>query len=591
MNLLDLPDNILEDVYHQLDQSSRISLGYTSKYLYVFTNQYLYKNIYFYNDSNEKLPIQLHNTQPFQLPSTLIPISKLNSFIEFLKLNTYLCYSIKSIYFSSSKLTTPISNFVKILIANKAHNIIDIKFDSPNTNFLFMLLNDDTPPPSSSSPSTLPIGKSRIKSPLIIPEKMGKLYENDEVEDDSTFSIYHIPRLVADNNRFNLKLPFNLKTFQLFSIQDVEMVERHNLVFENIDLEIQNPDLNSQLDSSIVSIWSHNLTSLNVLNIFSSNYLIDGVLNYLKLNDINNIIFDKLQNFSIVTSNSYLPKFNQFLDSINLEKLNNLEIKFQNTFSGDLNSNINSNIKIVELLNKRLTNNLNNLSIINLNNHNMLADNVFRNEFYDNSNLCFTLLNNLDIFNNGGNSNVKNLTICLNTFLTVVEPIMEGVDSFKTFVINEKYLQRKEELFNSILSLKSLQTLIIPDFLFNWLPFFKDTMQFNKEYDDIFTDSFVNGSTAIIRKLYSRFKNFENKSGLDIINKPIFNNSKNIYLLFYLDKLAPIMLSIAEQLPELALLNLGGILVTIERVPQSSMVKKLSGVYDPWVFTNFPIGT
>jgi hypothetical protein len=613
MSLLDFPDNIIDNIYNNLDQQSRLSLKYSCRFFDIVSNHYLLQNIYFYNETSQRLPIIDSIESYYKLNYTLIPLSKLDSFLEFLKLNKNLLKLINSLYFNSNKLTNSISNFVTFLIQNKAFNIKKIKFALSSTNFLFLLLNNnclvstvtsnlnsDSNSNSSIYPSTLlednnnnaanKLNSNLIKSPVIIPKKMSKLYENDEIDDDSTFSFYHISTY---NKNSLLKLPFNLDTLQLFSIQDVRMIEKHNLIFQNIEMKIQNPELNSMLDTSIIENWSKHLISLISCNIFSSNFLIDGVLNYLRLNNIEinneNMIFKNLNTLSLATSSCYLNKLDIFLNSIDMNNLENLEIKFQNTYASD-NSNINiTNKKIVKLLNNKLnSNNLKNLSIINLNNHNMLNDNIFRNEFFDDSNLCFSLLNHSNIFNNENNS-ITNLTICLNTFLTVVEAKMDGVDSYKTFVVNENYLNRKKELFDKILSLKHLQILTIPDFLFNWLPFFQETITFNKDYDIDFADSLSTRSTAIIRKLYSRFKNFENISGLDILNRPIFFEGKDIYMNLYLDKLVPIMILISEKLPHLQLLNLGGALVSIHRSTTSpTTVEKLVGVYDPWVFTNYP---
>ncbi|TID31320.1 hypothetical protein CANINC_000086 [Pichia inconspicua] len=515
----------------------------------------------------------------------MIPISKLSAFTSFLSSNPQIINSIQSIKFSSNEIDSTIASLLKLLISLEPKNLQEIKFDSPNNDFLFFLIDNNDGFKNRS------------------PNRLNKIYENDELLDTQLLSstptqpspfaqnpeFIDIKTLMkssssSSNRQLATNIPLHLKTLQLFSVYDVDLIKNNNLDFTKLEISIQNALFDNPLDMKTIKSLSNSLKSLKILNTASFDYVSEAISKYVENNPIqSNSLFPNLEVLTLTLTEKNNIKTLQTLDSICFQKLKNLEVKFSRSSTQSVES---ENLKIVDLLNSNLSSNqLTAVSIINLNNYNMLNDNIFRNEIFDDTNLCFALLNHSNLFTS--NSNLKYLNICLNTFLTVVRAVKEGSNSYKTFVVDDHYFDRKRELFNKILDLKSLTTLIIPDFLFNWLPFLDFGINFNTDYDNNYADLTNTTSTMIIRNLYTRFKDFEVKSGLDIVKNPINFNGRSILLDFYLNELAPIMIYIANNLPNLTLLNLGGLVVTIHRsVIDPTRIEKLEGVYDSWVFTN-----
>lgn len=586
MSLMDFPQHIMDDIYNNLDQSSIFSLKHSCSFFHITSNQYLFQNLYFYNEQTQKLPLE-EISPIFKLPATMIPISKLNAFISFLSSNPQIIDTIQSIKFASNEIDPSIASLLKLLIASNPQNLQEIKFDSPNSDFLFFLIHNNDGFKNRS------------------PNRLNKIYENDEVLDTQLLSSTPtqpspfaqnpefidintlMKRSTSSSQQLSTNIPLNLKNLQLFSVYDIDLIKNNNLEFTKLEISIQNALFDNPLDIRIIKNLSNSLKSLKILNTASFDYVSDAISKYVESNHISsNSLFPNLEVFTLTVTEKNNNKTLQTLESICFQNLKSLEVKFSRSSTQSLESD---NLKIADLLNSNIpSNQLTSVSIINLNNYNMLNDNIFRNEIYDDSNLCFALLNHSNIFT--PNSNLKYLNICLNTFLTVVRAVREGSNSYKTFVVDDRYFDRKRELFNKILTLKSLNTLIIPDFLFNWLPFLDFGLTFNTDYDNTYADFNNITSTIIIRNLYTRFKDFEFKSGLDVVKNPMNYNGRSIFLDFYLTELAPIMLYIASNLPNLTLLNLGGILVSIHRSAiDPTRIEKLEGVYDSWVFTNCPI--
>lgn len=586
MSLMDFPQHIMDDIYNNLDQSSIFSLKHSCSFFHITSNQYLFQNLYFYNEQTQKLPLE-EISPIFKLPATMIPISKLNAFISFLSSNPQIIDTIQSIKFASNEIDPSIASLLKLLIASNPQNLQEIKFDSPNSDFLFFLIDNNDGFKNRS------------------PNRLNKIYENDEVLDTQLLSSTPtqpspfaqnpefidintlMKRSTSSNQQLSTNIPLNLKNLQLFSVYDIDLIKNNNLEFTKLEISIQNALFDNPLDIRIIKNLSNSLKSLKILNTASFDYVSDAISKYVESNHISsNSLFPNLEVFTLTVTEKNNNKTLQTLESICFQNLKSLEVKFSRSSTQSLESD---NLKIADLLNSNIpSNQLTSVSIINLNNYNMLNDNIFRNEIYDDSNLCFALLNHSNIF--APNSKLKYLNICLNTFLTVVRAVREGSNSYKTFVVDDRYFDRKRELFNKILTLKSLNTLIIPDFLFNWLPFLDFGLTFNTDYDNTYADFDNITSTIIIRNLYTRFKDFEFKSGLDVVKNPMNYNGRSIFLDFYLTELAPIMLYIASNLPNLTLLNLGGILVSIHRSAiDPTRIEKLEGVYDSWVFTNCPI--
>lgn len=103
-------------------------------------------------------------------------------------------------------------------------------------------------------------------------------------------------------------------------------------------------------------------------------------------------------------------------------------------------------------------------------------------------------------------------------------------------------------------------------------------------------DNSHHSANRLIPILYRRFDSFENGSGLNIIDYPPlrYGFNFNVTLNDYLNRLVPVISGFAQRLPRLRFLNLGGVLLEIHRDGQGT-VEKINGVYDSWVFTDFPM--
>lgn len=581
MSLINFPDNVIEDIYSNLDQKSLVSMKHSCKFFDILSNQYLLKHLYFYDDSRQTLPL-VDYLQGFKFDFTVIPLSKLDSFIRFIEKNTNLIELIDSIVFNSTESNVLISKFINLLIRNKRGSLSQIRFESNVDNLIFLLTQQS----GSGNNQDIILYNHNLSA--------SNLYENDELDDSliqpnsvslNPSYIYQCEQMQPTSSN---SLPFELKELQIFSVDEAELLNLSNMKFEKIELTLQQVDQTDQLSSEVIENWSNNLEALQILNFRSFNYFSRSMLAYMNNyeNPNENSLFANLQCLTISLTDSNLDNDIKVLRSLNMGKIKQLEIKFKRKLLHDNGDKIRA---IVKLLNdKEMGSQVESFSLINSNDYNMLTDNVFKSEIFNDSNLCLALMNDFNLINDlSVPKNLKHLTISLNNFLTVVDVKLEGNCDYKTFVVNETYLLKKREYFEKLLSLKNLQTLVIPDFLFNWLPFLDEGITFNGEYDELYCESMGVKSTAIVRKLYSRFKNFDDRSGLGIINKPIYHDGQEIFMGFYLDKLAPVMLHIAESLPKLELLNLGGALVSIHRSsPTSADVQQLVGVYDDWVFTN-----
>lgn len=559
MCLLDLPEHILDDIFQHLNQGALLNLKVSCRFLEHISNDYLLKNIYFYNDMCQKIPLE--NTY-FKLQYTFIPLSKLPSFIGFLKTAPNAIHLIESVIIDSD-LDSFLFDFIFSLLNEKDNHIAEIKFYNTDIDLLQILsLNNGC-----------------------LHSKLYPLYENDEIDDSNSNSYSHFSQLNYPVNIIdNYSSSLNLSSIQINSCFETDILAELDL--KKLELNIQNINVNMILKPYFIEKISKSLNCLNILNSISSNYFSAGMSRLLKNSELtDSVFFNNLDTLSIfISDDDYSSNLITIL-GLDLSNIRNLEIKFKRTRFEDSTAN---NLEIIKLLNSKIDlNKLEKFSLINMNNINMLTDNIFKNEIYDDSNLCFALLNNSHIFN-GDINNITYLNVCLNTFLTVVDISQNGYDTNEVFVVDQKYINRKRQLFDKIFKFKNLETLIIPDFLFNWLSFLEEGLDFNQKYLKNYSDSCAN-FVVIIKRLYRRFKGFENISALDITDYPIYTAGDEIDLIPYLNELVPIFLIFAERLPFLKLLNLGGAFINIQRQCDGS-IERLNGIYDSWVFTDFPIG-
>lgn len=603
MSLLSLPDDIIEDIYVHLDKKSMVSLKYSCRFFDVLSTDHLLKALYFYDEKSQQLPV---DGAAFAFKVTMIPLRRLDAFLKFVAHHPNSLDLVESITISLHSFTGVYIDFLEMLAAHKERFQGQFKMKvtfvlSPSAarknanldgfSYVRFLIN-------SYRGKVLPL----VETPVLT------LYENDEILEDASMLMKNAnsdrPNLFPNSQSFIQ----DFKSIQIFSHDDLDMIDQYDLRSEMIELKLKDDHTQQPIKSSVVKNWCQNLTCLMVLTRASLDCLSEGVLQYLNSLDSNDdkidavvhdeesrradpSLFPNLKTLAVSLCDTDFERNSFLLNSFSLGKITELEIQYQKSGSNDPNLNSN-NVTLVKLLNTKVSQNMiEKLSITNLNKYNMLTNNIHGEEIFNDWNLCYSLINHLHIFNNPAKtSNLRSLTICLNTFITVVTPVLSGVDSYKTFVVTERYLQRKKELFDKILDLKSLTTLVIPDFLFNWFPFLPDSLHFNGSQDIGYGGRLSTHEIHIVKNLYSRFQGFENRSNLDIMDYPMATDHDYMTMNSYFDKLAPTFVAIAQQLPNLTLLNLGGLAVTVHRCNRhSSTVEKLVGVYDSWVFTNCPI--
>ncbi|OBA18399.1 uncharacterized protein OGAPODRAFT_15187 [Ogataea polymorpha] len=191
------------------------------------------------------------------------------------------------------------------------------------------------------------------------------------------------------------------------------------------------------------------------------------------------------------------------------------------------------------------------------------------------------------------------------------------------FVVDQNFLETKVRQFNKILACKSLETLLIPDFFYNWKPFIAmnreaknqpqlngveylytgcdcqrciETRQLLSQYIEKLSFGNKDMSSTynfLVGLLHTRLTKFETSSGLDILNYPVLDPievSHYGYLGIDLSRMVQLILDnmledlnfVVLKLPKLKLLSLGGIHIAIQRTKNEI---KMNAVQDDWSST------
>lgn len=555
MTLLDFPDNILDGIYSQLGQKSICNLKLTCKYLNNVSNFYLLQYIYFYNNQTQ-MTVQKDGIEKI-FKYTFIPLSKIKSFTIFIDQNKHLVNSIRLITFANP-ITTQIQDLVSLLLKQKPNLLECFTYEGQKLTYLTDTFN------SSSTNSNL-------------------LYENDEYKDTDALNIN-----VTANGKFSCfdQIPLYLSSLYIYNHEDTFKALDLNLSLRTVGFNMTQYS-NSFLDPNLFIYWSDTVEKLKISSAASYHYLNQSIRNYQEQIDNENFatlsLFHTVKTLSITFSDEDVFNDLFLLECMNMRNVRNLEIQFKRVRFNLFDS---KSREIVNLFNNKIKfNHLDQLAIVNLNNYNILTNNnIHSREIYGDANLCYSLMDHFDVFGKHADCLTK-LNICLNTFVSIVsaKSVSSSYDN-TTFAVNDDYLSRKKEIFNKLFKLQKLQILIIPDFLFNWIPFLENFKQINETYklrrvndEPLLKD--------LIRNLYWRFRSFETYSGLDLTHYPPYKKGHDLDLKYYFDLLTPAVLYFARNLPCLEVLDLGGFLLSITRSTDGN-VSELCGVYDQWVFTN-----
>lgn len=539
MLLLDLPDEVLDNVYSFLSQKTLISLNHTCKYLHAVADFYLIQNIYFYDEEKQIKPYYdgLEITTKF----TLIPLSKLSQFTYFLKQNINLIQSITLIIFGKC-IDSRVVDLVSLLLKHDPKQLLCFRYEGQRLSFLSDDINDrnDTT----------------------------RLYENDEINEKES-----LPITVLDRGIFNCfeKYPLYLSSLYVYNNDDTFKAIDLKLKLSTVGFYIDDLFTTAHLDSSLIEAWSKSVTTFAINNTASYRYLNQSLKFYAQLDNNSYIrhLFYRVQTLTLFITDEEIFDDLYTLQWLNMSSVKNLEIKFKRVRFSMIEQR---NLETVDILNRGINfKKLKQLSIINLNYYNLFNNNnIYKDEIYGDYNLCYTWMNHSNIFGDSADS-LTTLTLCLNTFMS---------DSV-LFSAGKDYIAKKESILENLYHLVNLRTLIIPDFLFNWLPFLSKFGDINVKYNQSTNGKTNLSSYEIIQSLYRRFNNFDRSSSLNMTDYPPLRHCHDIETSNYFDSLVPVIKVIAENLTKLQLLNLGGFMIKIHRY-ESGAVANFSGVYDKW---------
>lgn len=569
-NLLDLPDDVIDRIYGNLNLRALLSLNMTCRYLSDVSSTFLFRNIYFYDPDRESH--LLTQETEFSFKYMLIPVSKMTEFTEFMRRNAHLAQQISSIVFHTD-------------------------LDQQTKDLLFFLLEHKQ---AGGSPRHILFKGHDVRLLSYLSDNSGdvtaqvasRLYENDEVydrpgsQDGSATTLFH--HLTADamfGPLVDKKLP--VVSTQLLSPLDADRVIQLKLALSEVEIRFPHAYPESFLSKCLIHHWSSSLKSLTLANYASCLYFTKGLKNYSKSVECYSAkLFSNLETLSVCFTDDILnnDELQTVLQLLNLGSIVNLEIKYKRTL---FNNSTAANLELIDYLNKNINfRALKQFSLVNLNSNNMLANNIYQHEISESTNLCYAIMDHFNLFSSNADT-LTSLNICLNTFPVIPRVSRVCRDDPAVFFADPKYIARKAELLDRILRLYNLEILVIPDFLFNWWPFLEnDTMPF---FEHGMGHSH-HSANRLIPILHRRFDSFENGSGLNIIDYPPlrYGFNFNVTLNDYLNRLVPVISGFAQRLPHLRFLNLGGVLLEIHRDGQGT-VEKINGVYDSWVFTDFPM--
>ncbi|ODV87049.1 hypothetical protein CANARDRAFT_5608 [[Candida] arabinofermentans NRRL YB-2248] len=580
------PDNVMNLIVSNIDNTrDLLSLSRVTKYTNYYANKKLFRHVLL---SSEQILLKTIGFDDYLQSVTILPLNKLNQFVSALSQNITLISFVQKVFVGAG-----INNLEGITLL--ANLLMDFKVKNQSVPLLglkeFKFLNQ------CSSTTFISLNKElmSIKSGTTSP-RYHMLYENDEDE---------INRYNGHNYDENV---FALNAYQIRSL--------HELSYLPLETEGLSVNVKRQYESSNVSLTEnlHQIFSkLRSLELATS----ESATLFFNCDFSRSVVFENLTRISLNLNN--LNLIDAISSCIQFQNLECFELKFKQPTIQEWDCEI--NLTLIDFFHLNFSK-LRKLSLIHLNSNNLLNNSSVLNQYsFKESNLSFCLLNNFSAFNNDQCS-IKYLNISMNNF-SLLPPISKEFKYSKThFIVDNYYLRSKLNLFSKLLTMSSLETLIIPDYFFNWKPFIK--LQSNGELlqnDKVETTNYlfencsctdchhsrtlIQSYTAnfkftedklssvynfVVGMLFKRLPTFEQSSGLDTLKYP-FHNSVEIsnygYLNIDLSSLVRLMLDnmvddlkfFVAHFSFLKSLCLGGILIDVSK---SENLIKLSAVYDSW---------
>ncbi|KAG7797068.1 hypothetical protein KL929_002774 [Ogataea haglerorum] len=569
---MNLPDDILDTVVSDLDTKSLLSLSLSCKKLRAHALPKLYRSL---------LLVDTRYNIVGESEFTILATSKFKQFLEALKNNRSL-----------------VSLVQRFLIASHSNNVegleilvgmfIAFKLKNANVPLLglkeFKILNETTPYKFLFMNKEYAASQNLKKSSTL-------LYENDEDE----FNKY--------SNFSQESSVVSLQSYQLVNITDLNDVsEEAREICINTSNRYQNAGF--IMTKKLMQTFN-SLESLEILN----SEAVDAFFSQL---DEEYVRLESLSRLSLNIKDLHaVPAVERCVD---LTKLEQFELKFKQTSVGDENEDINPNLVSIFLSQLK---NLKYLSLVHLNSNNLLKNQSQTSQlFLGNSNLSHCIMEHLDIFI----PSIIYLNVSMNNFAYLPSISMSYQDRMTHFVVDENFLETKFRHFHKILACNRLETLIIPDFFYNWKPFITinrevknqpqlnaveylytgchchrcvETRQLLSQYSEKLNFGSKDLSSTysfLIGLLHTRLTKFETSSGLDILKYPALDPievSHYGYLNIDISRVVQLILDnmledlnfVVQKLPKLKLLSLGGIQISIQRTKTEI---KMSAIQDDW---------
>ncbi|KAH3668803.1 hypothetical protein OGAPHI_002558 [Ogataea philodendri] len=569
---MDFPDNICRSIVAQLDTNSLISLAATCRGFYWPAMQQLYRSL---------LLVDTRLNRVGDSDFTILSTNKFEQFTETLINNTNLVGLIQRfVVCSHSNNVEGLDFLVGLLVEYKLRNnsvpllgLKEFKILNETTPYKFLFLNKEY------------VRSKKLKKGSVL------LYENDEDEftEYSNFKTsntvvslesYQLVNLVEFNDISSDTREICINTSNRYQDEGFVKTDRMCRIFNGLEsLEILNPDATNTLFTQLKDqkVHLHSLTRLS-----------------LNMTD--------------------LKPLTAVMSCVRLENLESFELKFKQTsISHESDA---ANQKLLECIRGSFQN-LKRLSLIHLNSNNLLKNQSLGSQLLlSDASLSYCIMENLALFN----STISYLNISMNNF-AYLPPVSTDYRNMMThFVVDETYLETRARQFSNLLRFQHLQTLVIPDYFYNWKPFIRLEETVKQRSGGISSKTLYSGCTCqkcsqtqqllgryseklnfndnsaysiynfLVGLLHSRMTSFETSSGLDILKYPFLDPveiSHYGYLdldicgftQLILDNLQSDLCFFASHFPHLHTLCLGGIRLSIDR---SDTDFRFAAIDDNW---------
>ncbi|QPG76035.1 hypothetical protein FOA43_003421 [Brettanomyces nanus] len=301
------------------------------------------------------------------------------------------------------------------------------------------------------------------------------------VRDSSDYSLYQSSRLLFENDDFDDYYPTIEKqmsqmavpvmdSYQILGLEEINLLPSESPFSLQVSLDTkQQMNLQSISDSGLSSkLQQLPISSLEFDNAKSADYFISALGTGFQEIKRSLPVLKKLS-----LSVSSLRSLQAFSNVIDFPLLEHFELKLSRSTFNIEDEHL--NLASLPFWNTALSENILSLSLVNLNYTNLLTNfSIGSTSVFKEVNLFYTLLLHCKIFNDPDASrNVTYVNFCLNSFAALPEFSMNPADYKSAFIVDDYYLKSKSRIFKKLFNFYNCETLIIPDYFFNWKPFIK----------------------------------------------------------------------------------------------------------------------